>query len=296
MRRLKGSIGKTVSELERGRSVVGPTAGGRRRLDALCRRPLVEIADGRDRVVETPGQADRGRVAGGRHVHRAGHLADRSTPSETAVQRHGSRGPRRTARTGRSGALRRRGPGHRAVSARRGDRHVRHRSRVRPVRAHAGLTGGEPPADPAPAVGRPRHPGGQRVGAPRRGRARSPRGGATVRRRRRRGCAVLLGGRSPRRHRRGGPGRDDVVEAGPGTIQAQLPYPIEPSYLLLQRQTPAQPGRLPAPSPLPELSEGPHLSYAIQWFTFAAIAVAGCVVLALRDGREPRTADDRAMG
>src|SRR6185503_15177066 len=47
-----------------------------------------------------------------------------------------------------------------------------------------------------------------------------------------------------------------------GTIQAQLPYPIAPSYLLLQRQTPAQPDAVPEPSPLPELSEGPHLSYA----------------------------------
>src|SRR5207342_2759203 len=81
-----------------------------------------------------------------------------------------------------------------------------------------------------------------------------------------------------------------------GTIQAQLPYPIEPSYLLLQGQTPAQPDELPEPASLPELSEGPHLSYAIQWFTFAAIAIAGCGVLALREGRDPRAADDRAVG
>ena len=80
------------------------------------------------------------------------------------------------------------------------------------------------------------------------------------------------------------------------TIQAQLPYPIAPSYLLLQGQIPAQPDGLPEPSPLPELSDGPHLSYAIQWFTFAAIAVAGCVVLALREGRDPRAADDGAVG
>jgi cytochrome oxidase assembly protein ShyY1 len=94
----------------------------------------------------------------------------------------------------------------------------------------------------------------------------------------------------------GGPAETTLSRLDLGTIQAQLPYPIEPSYLLLQRQRPTQPGELPAPSPLPELSEGPHLSYAIQWFTFAVIAVAGCVVLALRDGREPRTADDRAVG
>ena len=81
-----------------------------------------------------------------------------------------------------------------------------------------------------------------------------------------------------------------------GTIQAQLPYPIAPSYLLLQRQTPPQAQGLPEPSPLPELSEGPHLSYAIQWFTFAVIAVAGSVVLALREDKDPVGADDRPVG
>ena len=94
----------------------------------------------------------------------------------------------------------------------------------------------------------------------------------------------------------GGPAETTLSRLDLGTIQAQLPYPIAPSYLLLQRQTPAQPDGLPAPSPLPELSEGPHLSYAIQWFTFAAIAVAGCVVLALRERRDPRAADDGAVG
>ena len=58
-------------------------------------------------------------------------------------------------------------------------------------------------------------------------------------------------------------------------IQSQLPYRIAPDYLLLQHQSPAQSTPFPEPAPLPELSEGPHLSYAVQWFTFATIAVAG---------------------
>jgi surfeit locus 1 family protein len=45
------------------------------------------------------------------------------------------------------------------------------------------------------------------------------------------------------------------------------------TYLLLQRQRPIQVGRLPRPAPLPELTEGPHLSYAIQWFAFMVIAL-----------------------
>jgi cytochrome oxidase assembly protein ShyY1 len=74
-------------------------------------------------------------------------------------------------------------------------------------------------------------------------------------------------------------------------IQSQLPYRIAPEYLLLQRQSPAQPDRFPQPASLPALSEGPHLSYAVQWFTFAAIALAGFVVLALRERRDMRPAD-----
>ena len=34
--------------------------------------------------------------------------------------------------------------------------------------------------------------------------------------------------------------------------------------------------------PLPEVGEGPHLGYAVQWFSFAAIAVIGLGVLAIR--------------
>ncbi len=69
-------------------------------------------------------------------------------------------------------------------------------------------------------------------------------------------------------------------------IQAQLPYPIAPVYLLLQTQSPAQASSLPIPATLPKLSEGPHLSYAVQWFTFAMIALIGFIVLALRERRE----------
>jgi surfeit locus 1 family protein len=69
------------------------------------------------------------------------------------------------------------------------------------------------------------------------------------------------------------------------TLQAQLPYPIAPVYLLLGSQAPGQSTELPRPAPLPELSEGPHLSYAIQWFSFAAIAIVGGVILIRRDRR-----------
>ena len=54
-------------------------------------------------------------------------------------------------------------------------------------------------------------------------------------------------------------------------------------YVLLEGQTPSR-GR-PIPAPFPATSEGPHLSYAIQWFTFAAIAVVGYGLLVRRARR-----------
>jgi surfeit locus 1 family protein len=44
--------------------------------------------------------------------------------------------------------------------------------------------------------------------------------------------------------------------------------------------------------PAPELTDGPHLSYAIQWFSFATIIVVGLVVLVRKERSErelPRT-------
>jgi len=44
----------------------------------------------------------------------------------------------------------------------------------------------------------------------------------------------------------------------------------------------------------PELGEGPHLSYAIQWFCFTAIAVAGMVVLIRGDLRDRKKMKQQA--
>jgi surfeit locus 1 family protein len=73
-------------------------------------------------------------------------------------------------------------------------------------------------------------------------------------------------------------------------IGAQLPYRLLPFYLVLQQQAPAQAAGLPSPAPMPEPSEGPHLSYAIQWFAFAAIAILGYGLLLRRDVRSERLA------
>ena len=87
------------------------------------------------------------------------------------------------------------------------------------------------------------------------------------------------------------PGANGVVRVlDVAGIASALPYDVFPLPLLLVEQVPPQTGSLPRPIPLPELSEGPHLSYAIQWFGFAAVAIAGGLILLRRD-RRPATAD-----
>ena len=45
---------------------------------------------------------------------------------------------------------------------------------------------------------------------------------------------------------------------------------VEGVWIRLRAQSPAQPEGLPEPVPDPNLGEGPHLSYAFQWFFFSA--------------------------
>jgi surfeit locus 1 family protein len=62
---------------------------------------------------------------------------------------------------------------------------------------------------------------------------------------------------------------DDVL---PGVVLAETSTPPEPSSAADADQ--ADPTSI-LPVPPPELSEGPHLGYAAQWFIFSAIAVIG---------------------
>lgn len=65
-------------------------------------------------------------------------------------------------------------------------------------------------------------------------------------------------------------------------IQKGLPYPIARVQLIqLGDTSPAAniPPRLQPPAP----SEGPHKSYALQWFSFAAIAIFGAGIFAYTD-------------
>ncbi len=64
-------------------------------------------------------------------------------------------------------------------------------------------------------------------------------------------------------------------------VAPQLPGEVVPVYIDLQTSDPPEAAGLPEPVPRPPLGEGPHLSYAVQWFIFS-ICVAIGWVLAVR--------------
>ncbi|MEA5154191.1 SURF1 family protein [Raineyella sp.] len=71
----------------------------------------------------------------------------------------------------------------------------------------------------------------------------------------------------------------------PAAIATWSGRPLVDGYLNATSITPAPSDGL-VPVALPELSEGPHLSYAIQWFCFAAIGIGGTFILIGKDARE----------
>ena len=76
---------------------------------------------------------------------------------------------------------------------------------------------------------------------------------------------------------------DTAIVAGIALAHEGLPYVIDDSI-------PAK-DRAPEPTvqrwPLPVLSDGPHLSYVIQWFSFAAIILGGSLILYWKRRSEP---------
>jgi surfeit locus 1 family protein len=67
-------------------------------------------------------------------------------------------------------------------------------------------------------------------------------------------------------------------------IAQQLDGDVIPVFVELTSSEPSQ-GDLPAPVPSPDRDEGPHLSYAIQWFIFSVCAVVGWVLAVRRSSR-----------
>ena len=61
-----------------------------------------------------------------------------------------------------------------------------------------------------------------------------------------------------------------------------FPYPVSNLYVV---SLDSAGENVPARLPQPDLTNGPHLSYAIQWFCFAAIALIGAGIVVVRARR-----------
>lgn len=68
------------------------------------------------------------------------------------------------------------------------------------------------------------------------------------------------------------------------SARAALPYPIFPFYVVEMGDTTTAPGR-PQRVGVPPLDEGPHKSYAIQWFFFATVAIVGAGIVVSKQRR-----------
>lgn len=95
-----------------------------------------------------------------------------------------------------------------------------------------------------------------------------------------RGLAVPLGSAPGEPIEHGG--RTTWRRLDAGALRQRLPYAILPIYIL---QTPdSSLPRFPRRLAPPAVDEGPHLSYAIQWFLFAGLAAAFAVLVVGRMG------------
>ncbi|HEY5184301.1 MAG TPA: SURF1 family protein [Actinomycetes bacterium] len=82
-----------------------------------------------------------------------------------------------------------------------------------------------------------------------------------------------------------------VLRVNVPSIAKDLPYPVYGDYADLVSEQP-QPASAPTPLPAPTLDNGPHLSYAMQWYAFGVVAIVGWFVLLRRDAQA--AAQDRA--
>jgi len=105
-----------------------------------------------------------------------------------------------------------------------------------------------------------------------------------------------------------GPGSSSVPDrprsmrrTDPAPMAASLPYPIAGAYVVATAQAgdsavrAARGDVLPVRLDPPPLDEGSHLSYAFQWFSFAAIAIAGAAVVYRNNRAQSRAAPRREV-
>jgi cytochrome oxidase assembly protein ShyY1 len=107
------------------------------------------------------------------------------------------------------------------------------------------------------------------------------------------GREVAVVGRLRTSQRRGlgqlsDPGEGDLAEVQRIDIPRltpQFPGDVVPMYVDLVASEPAEEGPYPEPVAAPELGEGNHLSYAVQWFVFSIAVAVGWVLAVRRSAR-----------
>jgi cytochrome oxidase assembly protein ShyY1 len=108
------------------------------------------------------------------------------------------------------------------------------------------------------------------------------------------GPVEILGTVRPSQERRTGELTDDALaltevrRVDIDQLAPQLPGEVAPVYLDLVVSDPPIAPTDPAPVPAPDLSDGPHLSYAGQWFIFAVFVAIGWVFAVRRSLRARR--------
>jgi cytochrome oxidase assembly protein ShyY1 len=65
-------------------------------------------------------------------------------------------------------------------------------------------------------------------------------------------------------------------------LSQRINKPSLPMYIQLTQETPALTSTWPAPTQLPELTEGSHFSYAMQWWFFSLVSLTGWIVVSRR--------------
>ena len=88
-------------------------------------------------------------------------------------------------------------------------------------------------------------------------------------------------------------GRVVVSALHSAKLASAVGYDLYPGWL--QLATPDDPSSFPQPLPSPDPSDGPHFTYALQWFAFAIIAVVGWFFLARSSARR-RAAGTTVLG
>jgi surfeit locus 1 family protein len=87
-----------------------------------------------------------------------------------------------------------------------------------------------------------------------------------------------------------------IARLSHGVVAQALPYPVAPVYVIVLSDSAVAADRIARLS-APPLDEGPHFSYALQWFAFATVALVGAgVVVKQSRSSAGAPADGRGLG